>query len=396
MHMGRSHGRRGVRRKNPDEQRRWRRGRYAASGHHPEIASNRMHIESLTLTNFQSFQNPTTIEIERDLTFLIGPNGAGKTALCHALLRIFGVTQAERDIRIDDFHVPRDEVTAPTTRTLRLEAVLAFPELDDPTAPTSTTVPVFFHRMTAEVDGRLKVRLVLDSIWTQDATAEGSIETKVGILEGFDDSADPRWVALPPVERSRIQVIYVPSNRDGARQISSFLRGRLWRAAVWSKIFADGVSSATTSVDEQFRSEAATQEVEGALTLRWNQLHPDDLLSTPRFRPIEASLRDLVKAAELSFEPDPALPSRPARQLSDGHRSLLHMALTSAVLDIESKIAQGTSSKGFLIEPSQLPVLTLLILEEPENSLTPFYLSRIVQQFEEIGLFAIEGVVAGW
>ncbi|MNK67706.1 Chromosome partition protein Smc [compost metagenome] len=66
-----------------------------------------MHVESLTLTNFRCFgAAPTKLALHAELTTIVGPNGAGKTALLQALMRLFGVTRAQRTIMLADFHVP--------------------------------------------------------------------------------------------------------------------------------------------------------------------------------------------------------------------------------------------------------------------------------------------------
>ena len=53
-----------------------------------------MRIESVTLSNSQSYgEEPTTVQLD-DLTALIGTNGSGKTALLQALLRVFGISTA--------------------------------------------------------------------------------------------------------------------------------------------------------------------------------------------------------------------------------------------------------------------------------------------------------------
>lgn len=91
-----------------------------------------MHIESVTLTSFRCFgPDSVTIELDPDLTVMVGANGTGKSATFDALARLFGVTQDERRVRPEDFHVPVDEEEAPATRNLSIDVVIAFPELED-------------------------------------------------------------------------------------------------------------------------------------------------------------------------------------------------------------------------------------------------------------------------
>jgi putative ATP-dependent endonuclease of the OLD family len=78
---------------------------------------------------------------------------------------------------------------------------------------------------------------------------------------------------LTGAERARIQVLYVPASRDGARQLTAFLRGRLWRAAQWSDELRELVAASAAQVSGKFHDEAATSCVEKALSQRWQELH---------------------------------------------------------------------------------------------------------------------------
>jgi predicted ATP-dependent endonuclease of OLD family len=76
-----------------------------------------MFIERVVLDNFKCFgSDRATVQLEDGLTAFVGANGSGKTALCEALLRLFGITSQERTVRVGDFHVPAEELSAPATR----------------------------------------------------------------------------------------------------------------------------------------------------------------------------------------------------------------------------------------------------------------------------------------
>lgn len=340
-----------------------------------------MFLERLTLTNFQSFgPDPEVIRFDERLTALLGGNATGKTAASQALLRLFSVVADQRSVRLSDFHVPADETTVPAQRDLRIEAVFAFPELDDPDAHPERTVPEFFRHMTANEDGHLKLRIVATSTWTDEGGANGTIKTERRIVYTFNDDDESRSARFEESAREKIQAIYVPASRDGAREVTAFLRGRLWRAAEWSTDFRTHLATAATKLSERFKDEKVVLSVTDVITRRWQQLHSMKSDATPTFEPINRELRVLVSNTELLFEPSVTGRSRPAAELSDGQRSLLHIALTAASLDLEEGIVAGTHADAFDVKPSSLPVLTLLILEEPENNLSPFFLSRVVRQ----------------
>jgi hypothetical protein len=70
--------------------------------------------------------------------------------------------------------------------------------------------------------------------------------------------------------------------------------------------------------------------VETALTTRWQELHDAGTHADPKLRLLDDDFNQLVRSSELVFEPDHTGQPRPARLLSDGQRSLLHLALTAA------------------------------------------------------------------
>jgi predicted ATP-dependent endonuclease of OLD family len=346
-----------------------------------------MFLERLTMTNFQCFgPEATTIRFDQQLTALLGLNAAGKTAACQALLRLFSVVPGQRKIRVEDFHVPDDEDQAPTARSLVIEAVFAFPELaDDAAAPTAaTTVPEFFTQMTADDQGQLKLRIVLAASWSADGSAAGSIEEDPRVVHTFDADYGDKWVKLREQDRNRIQMVYVPATRDGARQVTAFLSGRIWRASQWSDPFRQHVGDAAAQLSTKFKEEAVVETVTQAISARWQALHHLATEQRPVFEPISREVSVLVTNAEMLFEPSPTGRTRSASELSDGQQSLLHIALTAASLDLEAEIVLGHHDDKFDITGTALPSLTLLAIEEPENNLAPFFLSRVVQQLLDV------------
>ncbi|WP_040337143.1 ATP-dependent nuclease [Candidatus Blastococcus massiliensis] len=340
-----------------------------------------MFLERLTVTNFRCFgPTPTTIRFDQHLTAMLGGNATGKTAACEALLRLFSIVGDQRQVRVGDFHVPDDEAEAPAARALQIETVFGFPELAEDSADASASVPEFFAQMTADEDGQLKLRIVLEASWSDEGPVNGTIDESRRVVYSFDEDYGDKWVELHASDRNRIQMVYVPATRDGARHVEAFLRGRVWRASLWSPAFGEHVSSMADELSDKFRSEAVVDTVVRAIAGRWQELHHLTSDYNPVFEPINRDVSVLVTHAELLFNPSPTGRARPARELSDGQRSLLHIALTAATLDLERAIATGDHDDKFDLTGAALPSLTLLALEEPENNLAPFFLSRVVQQ----------------
>lgn len=348
-----------------------------------------MKIETITLSNFRCFgANPVTIKLEQNLTALVGNNGSGKTAVFMALARLFGTSAAQRALRKSDFHIAGDQNSLATETELYVDCVLAFPELDGEDDEGTDAVPeAFSHMATDAEDGPLKVRIRLQAKWIDNGTPEGVIEESVRWVQALDDEFE--WDDCRPVqsvERNFIQLVYVPASRNAADQVTALLKGRLWRAAKWSEELAASASEAAGKLQEEFDAEEPASFILERLERRWTQLHQADTDRQPKLRLVDSTLEELVRRAEFIFFPDEAGQSRRLDELSDGQRSLFHIALTAAVLEIERDALTQDAEEGmFDQEKLRRTYLTILAIEEPENSLSPFFLSRIMTQAREIG-----------
>ena len=338
-----------------------------------------MHLETLKLTNFRCFgSNTVNIPMAESFTAFVGDNGSGKTAVMYALLRLFGISQEQRRLRAQDFHVPVGEDSPPGERSLSIEAVLALPELQEEDGDHSA-VPEFFNQLAIDVDGHIKCRIRLEAKWIADGSPEGSIEENLWAIRTFGPFAENDCIKIRPTERARIQMIYVPASRDGASQVSIFLRSRLWKAIAWSAKVKKTFESAGSTLQQDFNAEPAVSALTGALDLRWKELNAAGTDTTPSFSPIDGRFDEFVKRVGVSFHPDESGKVRALEELSDGQRSIFHLAMTAATLDVEKNVVAG-KRKGFRADLIDVPALTLIAIEEPENSLAPFYLSRIINQ----------------
>lgn len=342
-----------------------------------------MYIEQVKLTNFRCFdQQGTKLSLDASLTALVGANGSGKTAVMQCLQRLFGITADQRRVRRRDFHVPANEKVVPPQRELSLEAILAFPELDN--GAETTAVPEFFQQMAADDKGKLKVRLRLEATWVDDGTVEGAIEETYFAVRSLDDYTPADCMALKGVDRSRIQLLYIPATRDGASQVSALLKGRLWKAIQWSGKVKTALDSAGKTLNTVFREEPAVLRIEEKVKQRWQALHDAGTDAVPVFRPVDTRWQEFIGQVDVTFQPGDDGRDRDINELSDGQKSLFHLALTAATLDAEAEASKGDVDHGFVPGSIAIPALTLIALEEPENTLAPFYLSRILAQVEEL------------
>ncbi len=348
-----------------------------------------MKIESVSVRNFRCF-GPEWIKVslQEQVTAFVGGNGSGKTALFQALSRLFGVTRTDRTIIKKDFHIAHDEEELPDGRSLEIECLLGFPELEEQEDEDAHAVPDFFNHMAASgPDEPLKARIRLVARWIEDGTPDGTVEEDVRWITTLGDEFE--WETCPKVsavDRASIQVVYVPALRNAADRVTELLKGRLWRAALWSADLGARATKGAELIQSQFDREAPANFIIKRLTRRWQQVYEGDTDTSPNLRLIESRIEELVRRAEFVFHPDEAGRNRALADLSDGQRSLFHIALTAATLETEQDaIALTAAESPFDPEKLRRTHLTLLAIEEPENSLSPFFLSRIVMLAREIG-----------
>lgn len=350
-----------------------------------------MKIEKLRIQNFRCFGHKAAeLDLEEVLTTLVGGNGSGKTAVLLALSRLFGTSKAQRSVQRRDFHIPNGQQPLQSGDQLFIEAVFVFPELKIGDESSYNSVPEFFKHMSASGEGQpLKARMRLQATWINDGTPEGSIEEELRWINSLDENYTwDECVRVQPVERSAIQFIYLPANRDAITQVTALLKGRLWASAKWSQKFKDDATQYADLIRKSFEQEEPSSFLLDLLTKRWRQIHSADTDRTPRLQLLDSHLEELVRNAEFTFAPDEAGQEHRLSELSDGQRSLFHIALTATTLEAERHIFELSPENSFFEQDKLHRVhLTILAVEEPENSLSPFFLSRIAKMAREIGSF---------
>lgn len=340
------------------------------------------------MQNFRCFGSKVVeLDFQNELTVFVGGNGSGKTALLQAVSRLFGTSSSQRSIQRRDFHIPLGQNELQSGATLFIEAVLAFPELDKQTVSSLDTIPEFFNQMAASGAGEpLKARIRLQATWTDDGTPEGAIEEDIRWIRALDDTVEWETCSrVHPVQRSSIQFIYLPASRDATTQVTSLLNGRLWQAAKWSTEFRNASQNDADRLQQSFELEEPSKFLLERLSNRWKQVYEADTDSQPHLRLIDNRFEELVRKAEFTFTPDEKGQERSLSELSDGQRSLFHIALTAATLEAEREaFCLPSHESSFEQDKLRRIPLTILAIEEPENSLSPFFLSRIIKQAREI------------
>jgi putative ATP-dependent endonuclease of OLD family len=339
-----------------------------------------MKITSLRLSNFQSFgPEPTTIELA-DLTYVLGPNGAGKTAVLEALARLFSPVSLQRSIRLSDFHVPADRGTAEAqgeTSQLWIEVDIEFPEAGEDGQHASVP-PNFSHMAIDEADGVPRIRIRLTAVLAVD----GVIDEKLEYVLRADDNAEPSsTAAMSRYDRGHIEVHYLPARRDPTDHISyaaSSLIGRTLRAADWTAERAT-LADLADQITQSLTANGAVASLGLHLSEEWHGLHRGAFFADPTIAFGRGELDGVLRQLTVTFAPSHDGAALPFDRLSDGQKSLLYISLVLSWQGLTRRVLSGTETS---LDPDRLrpPVHTVIAVEEPENSLAPQYLGRIIRQ----------------
>lgn len=342
-----------------------------------------MKLQSICLCNFQSFgQEPTRFSLE-EMTYLIGPNGSGKTAVLQALSRLFGFDPSLRRVKKSDFHVPYDEKKTPTERKLWIEVDFVFPELDDgDDSKTTTVAPNFGHMRLDESDGLVRVRYRLDATLSDDGEIE---ETLVYVLDVSEDGSIVSTAQVPKAERSEIHVHYLPARRDPADHIAfgaNALLGRLLRAVNWEKERAQ-IKALTDQITESLAGNPCVTAFSKCLNNAWSVLHKSAYFADPKITFAASEVEALLRHLSISFAPAHDENVADFSRLSDGQKSMLYLSLVISSHAIGRAVLTGDDN---IFDPEKLrpAVFTIIAIEEPENSLSPHFLGRIVNTLIDI------------
>ena len=339
-----------------------------------------MKLSCIRLSNFISFgETPTELTFEA-LTFLIGSNGSGKTSVLQALCRMFAFNPAMRKVKKSDFHVPQNETEPPEERVLWVEADFIFDELVQG-GENSTVPPHFSHMRLDDGEETPRVRFRLEASMGLDGDID---EAFVYVLDLDEHGIPISTPKVPRSERNYIQVHYLPARRDPSEHIAfstNALLGRLLRAANWDAE-RDTIKVHTGQISECLSSNTSVDKLSQTIQKSWKNLHKGKYFTDPKITFVSSEVESLLRHLSVSFTPGHDETLVDFMRLSDGQKSMLYLSLVLAAQAIGRAALQGDNS--FDIDRLRPPVFTLVAVEEPENSLSPYYLGRIVSALKEL------------
>jgi len=345
-----------------------------------------MKATKIKVKNFRSFgPDATTILLEDDLTGIVGANSSGKTALLEAFRKVFGSSNLERTIQKQDFHIPGGMIPEELSECeLFVEFQFTFKQvpLGDTEEIEDRGIPTFFEHMVVDAPGEspyLRVRLT--STWQKDPIdIEGVLETQLVYITCADgeEENETNVFAFPSRKRSLIQSYYVPAIRrpsDQIRFVSGSVLHRLFKKIKWPEEFEGKFKTKLQEVNDLFKGVDHFGNIQSKLATLWSEYNKDSRYNDASIAFGSSDFDTVLKKLEVEFSPTDT--DRPFRisELGEGYRSLFYLTLVSTLLKIEEELE---------VEEGEKPILTLLLIEEPENHIAPQLLGRVLKNLREL------------
>lgn len=341
-----------------------------------------MYIKTITISNFQCFaEEPTIINLEKDITCFVGNNGTGKSTIMHALQKIFGKTLLERNITKSDFHVssPEDPID---NKQLYIDVIFQFSDSDEAEKP-------FFAFIYEDDKHNHYVRIRLEAEWTSNEYDDEVSSKLYWVLTKeyveFGDDSELK-VNVENYERRLIDFIYVPATRDAKCILSNNMQKIIKEIEYYADITdiqRREIEAGSKELGDKIHKLPIINSIQDIINNIWESLHDNTLAHYKKIKMevVSSEFKDLVKLLKIKLGPSEIDNFKTIDELSDGQISLLYLALALSLHDIELKHEQGLLD-GAKMQDRELPVLTIIALEEPENHLSPFYLSKIIDVIE--------------
>lgn len=355
-----------------------------------------MYISKICFKNFRCFgPEETVLYLEPDLTFFVGNNGTGKSTVFYALKKIFGSSNEERNITKEDFYLNQNEkIDKIDNREMYIDVTFDFPELSEDDEEL-TTVSAFEHSIFADADKIFHARIRLEAKWSNAEYAD-DVETKLYWVKTsktvvFGDDYELK-TTVSTQERKSIELRYIPAFRHSNAILKNNISRLIKIIVDYAKIEEekgkiDLNKSKTQEIDEinqqlqdEIKDIKALKQIKEIIDKNWSSTHDQNLkyYAKTQFDVTPSDLNELLNSICLKLVPTENGNSCDIDKLSDGQISLLYITLSLTIFEIEQKHYRNEIVG--LKQYDKIPaIFTIFAIEEPENHLSPFYLSKIFE-----------------
>lgn len=352
-----------------------------------------MNIEKIVIKNFKCYgETPVEINLDEKMTFFVGNNGTGKTAIFEALKKIFGKTREDRNINKNDFHLNTDEtLDSLENKEMFIEVVFKFPECSIEGHNTDT-LAAFESAMFVDENKNFKAKMRLEAKWTKDEF-DDDVETKLYWIVtneniGFGEDFLNKYT-VSNYDRKLIDYHYIPAFRhsniilkDNIKSIINLIIKYVdlehEEATSQLRNKKEEIEMLNSLLQNEIKGIEAIKNIKKVLDEKWKDVYDKSLqcYSNTQFEVTPNEIKELLKSLTLKLAPNDHSEACDIEKLSDGQISLLYITLALTLYEVEQMHFKNSLS-GLTLYDQIPPVFTIFAIEEPENHLSPFYLSKI-------------------
>lgn len=345
-----------------------------------------MKLTKLIFNNYRSFgPNDTTINIS-DLTAFIGHNSSGKTTVLSALQKLFGNSKVTKS----DFHIPLEKKPDEILDSkFYIEAYFEFFDEDSEGLEEDDygIAQYFENFIVDQPGGNPYIVIRLDASYEKGSSPEGIIDYKYHyVVDRGEDGLKP----ISAHDRDKIKVIYIPAVRNPSEQLKNATGTILWRILKqinWKESDKEQINEKIDELDKEVAKQSGLAMVKKIVSSQWKKYHGDARYNEANIKFGSSDLDVILKKLEVEFTPSHTEKAFKVDDLGDGLKSLFYLTLIDSLLELESEaIAEiqnrvSEDERSLNIDP---PALTLILVEEPENHVSPHLLGKVIKNLKTI------------
>lgn len=192
------------------------------------------------------------------------------------------------------------------------------------------------------------------------------------------------------LDRSKIDVIYIPAIRNPYDQLSNASGTILWRLLKqlnWKEEDKAQISEKIKALDEAISAQEGISLLEQTISNQWKTYNTDSRFAEASLKFGSTDLEKILKKLEVEFSPSPFDQTYRVGDLGDGLQSLFYFSLIDAFLKLEEKglieVSTGVGEEQRILNINP-PAITLLLVEEPENHINPQLLGKALSNLKSI------------
>jgi putative ATP-dependent endonuclease of the OLD family len=345
-----------------------------------------MKLTKLIFNNYRSFgPMDTTIKIS-DLTAFIGHNSSGKTTVLSALQKLFGNSKITKS----DFHIPLDKTPDEIIESnFYIEAYFEFFDEDNEGLEEDDygIAQYFENFIVDQPGGNPYIVIRLDASYEKGSSPEGIIDYKYHyVVNKGEDGLKP----ISAHDRNKIQVIYIPAVRNPSEQLKNASGTILWRILNqinWKESDKEKINKKIDELDKEVAKQSGISVVKKVVSSQWKNYHNDSRYNEANIKFGSSDLDNILKKLEVEFTPTHTEKAFKVDDLGDGLKSLFYLTLIDSLLELENEAIteiKNRVSKEERVLNFDPPALTLILVEEPENHVSPHLLGKVIKNLNNI------------